>query len=36
MPLFLSGILDLGKKKKSNNSNFVYREELSLLLFIKF
>ena len=33
MPLFLSGILDLGKKK-SNNSNFVYREELSLLLFI--
>lgn len=34
MPLFLSGILDLGKKKK--NSNFVYREELSLLLFIKF
>ena len=34
MPLFLSGILDFGKK--NNNLNFVYREELSLLLFIKF
>lgn len=34
MPLFLSGILHLGKKKIY--LNFVYRKELSLLLFIKF